>query len=172
MNHELLEVFKSNAQFKYHAKSCYSTFLKKANRFKPPASLNEDINVNTEPTSELQKPKRRKLSREKVSTSVRPEDKPCIICNCMKKHNVQLRYRISTKSRAVVFINAYKLNLDDVFSRCSVFNDPEDIFAADIMYHKNCMSHYLSQYHRRVSMVIDNLEAEDQSCDNDVQIPV
>ena len=53
MNHELLEVFKSNAQFKYHAKSCYSTFLKKANRFKPPASLNEDINVNTEPSSEL-----------------------------------------------------------------------------------------------------------------------
>ena len=52
--------------------------------------------------------------------------------------------------------------MDTVFTRCSLYKCPGDIYAADLYYHNQCMSRYILQYKRRVNLVLDHL-ADDES---------
>ena len=63
---------------------------------------------------------------------------------------------------------AIKLDLDEVYTRCSTCKIVEHIFAADIVSHKNCMKRYLLQYQRNAEEIINYEEADDDS-DVDVE---
>ena len=42
--------------------------------------------------------------------------------------------------RAGLFLRATKFNIDAVFTKVPIFDKPDDLFAADIMSHKQCMN--------------------------------
>ena len=63
--------------------------------------------------------------------------------------------RISEARRASLFLSTIKFNKDEIFTRCLLFGSPGDIFAADIMYHKNCLSNYLRKFEREVEMIMN-----------------
>ena len=39
-----------------------------------------------------------------------------------------------------LFLRAIKFNMDSVFIKISIFDKPDDLFAADIMSHRQCMN--------------------------------
>ena len=63
--------------------------------------------------------------------------------------------RISETRRATLFLSAIKFNKGEVFTRCILLGSPGDIFAADIVYHKNCLSNYLRKFEREVKMIMN-----------------
>ena len=63
--------------------------------------------------------------------------------------------RIIEARIASLFLSAIKFNKDEVFTRCILLGSPGDIFAADIMYHKNCLSNYLRKFERKVEMIMN-----------------
>ena len=77
-------------------------------------------------------------------------------------------HRICEEKRAELFLCAIKLNLDEVYTRCSTCKTLEHIFAADIVSQKNCMERYLLQYQRNAEEIINYDEADDDS-DIDVE---
>ena len=63
--------------------------------------------------------------------------------------------RISETRRASLSLSAIKFNKDEVFTWYILLGGPGDIFAADIMYHKNCLSNYLRKFEREVEMIMN-----------------
>ena len=63
--------------------------------------------------------------------------------------------RINEVRGASFSLPAIKFNKDEVFTRCILLGSPGDIFAVDIMYHKNCLSNYLRKFKREVEMIMD-----------------
>ena len=63
--------------------------------------------------------------------------------------------RINEARRASLFLSAIKFNKDEVFTRCILFGSPGDIFAADIMYHKNYLSNCLRKFESEVEMIMN-----------------
>ena len=49
-------------------------------------------------------------------------------------------YRLWETERAELFLRASKFNMGAVFTKVSIFVKPNDLFAADIMSHKQCMN--------------------------------
>ena len=49
-------------------------------------------------------------------------------------------YRLCETERAEMFLCATKFNMDAVFTKVSLFDKPDDLFAADITSHKQCMN--------------------------------
>ena len=74
--------------------------------------------------------------------------KPCIICNQITFKGDSNLCRICEEKRAKLFLCAIRLNLDEVYTRCSTYKTAEHIFAADKVSHKNCIKRYLLQYQR------------------------
>ena len=73
--------------------------------------------------------------------------------------------RICETKRAKQFIRAMKFNKDCVYGRSSiVYETLGDIFAADIFYHRNCMSQYILTFQRDIEDVM-NYDDTDISCD-------
>ena len=154
------------SEIRYHAISCYGTFVKACKR-----SSETQNNTDCE-TTERQVPspssspaviEPRKSKRLKVSEPV------CVICG---KNRLWVRssktiehtlYRISEKPRAQKILNAGALFQDDVFARLSTYHEigPEAVFAADVLYHATCLRNYLSIYDRKIESIIDNLAKED-----------
>ena len=65
-----------------------------------------------------------------------------------------------------MFLCAIKLNLDDVYTKCSTYKTVEHILAADIVSHKNCMKRYLLQYQRNAEEII-NYDDDDEYAGTD-----
>ena len=42
-----------------------------------------------------------------------------------------------------------------LLSQCIPLGSPGDIFVADVMYHKNCLSNYLRKFQREVEMIMN-----------------
>ena len=49
-------------------------------------------------------------------------------------------YRLCEMEREELFLRATKFNMDIVFTKELVFDKPDDLFASDIMSHKQCMN--------------------------------
>ena len=73
----------------------------------------------------------------------------------MKSRGDTKLMRISEARRASLFLPAIKFDKDEVFTRCILLGSPGDIFAADIMYHKNCLSNYLRKFEPEVEMIMN-----------------
>ena len=81
---------------------------------------------------------------------------PCIICNNYKRKGDNKRVRICENRRAKLLSSATKFFKDTVYNRCSLFGNIGDVFAADILYHKNCMSSYILKFDREVDQLINS----------------
>ena len=64
----------------------------------------------------------------------------CIICGNKTFRKDSKLYRLCETERAELFLRATKFNMDAVFTKVSIFDKPDDLFAADIMSHKQCMN--------------------------------
>ena len=148
---------------KYHVNTCYARYQKTKQRFStkklifpsPPGS-SKDVQS---PDCEINRPKRRKILDNKE-----PREKPCIICNQIKCKGDIRKLRICEPRRAKQLLTAVKFNNDDVYTRCILYKTIGDVFAADLVYHKNCMTNYLVKFHRDVS---DLLDENDEQCNDD-----
>ena len=73
----------------------------------------------------------------------------------MKSRSDTKILRVSVARSASIFLSAIKFNKDEVFTRCILLGSSEDIFAADIMYHKSCLSNYLRKFEGEVEMIMN-----------------
>ena len=89
-----------------------------------------------------------------ASTSVVKES-PCIVCTHVKSKGDAKRMRICEARRARLFLSAIKYNKDDAYTRCSLLQDIGDVFVADLMYHKKCLSNYLCRFERETEEILN-----------------
>ena len=89
--------------------------------------------------------------------------KICITCQKIYSGKDNKLYRLCENDRADLFLSATIFNLDEVFTRASLYDTKEKLFAADILSHKKCMNRYLLQYKRDMDRNISyNLEDFDE----------
>ena len=55
-------------------------------------------------------------------------------------------FRMCEDCRAKLFLAATHFNLDSVYTRMSIDDSEEKLFAADIVSHRYCINRYLLQY--------------------------
>lgn len=123
----------------YHL-DCYKKYCLKAQRIKKKEFTVKD--------SSPEESDAREQVERRHSTRQQREGDWCIICG-NKKYKGDLRLlRICEKERAEKFLLATRYFQDEVFSRTSTCDDVQSVFAADILYHSACMSHYLIKYSR------------------------
>ena len=149
------------SDIKYHL-VCFKPYMLRSersqNRHEPTAGSSiVDPVTNIDDT--LTSPKTKK-KRESQDGSV------CIICSKPRFKGDANLYRICEASRAKVFLSAIQYNMDDVYTKCSIYKTKEHIFAADIVSHKGCMKRYLIQYQRKMEEIMRC----DCSTDNDSNI--
>ena len=63
--------------------------------------------------------------------------------------------RISEAIRVSLFVPAINFIKNKVFTRCILLGSTGDIFAANIMHHKNCLSNYLRKFEREVEVIMN-----------------
>lgn len=64
--------------------------------------------------------------------------------------------------RAKQFLPAIRFNKDNVFARCILYKTVGDIFAAGVVYHKNCMTNFIVKFQRNVNKIFD---CNDEYCE-------
>ena len=67
-------------------------------------------------------------------------EKPCIFCNKFKYQGDSKSYCVSEVNIAKTLLKAANFNKDSVHTRCILFKNARDVFAADIIYHSNCLN--------------------------------
>ena len=98
----------------------------------------------------------RRSKLQKVDTTLPAQSKPCVICNNLKRKGDNKREPICENRRAKLFLLPTKFFKDTVYDRCSLLGNIGDEFAADILYHKNCMSYYIVKFDREVDQLINS----------------
>ena len=152
----------------YLVNTCYPSYVKLRKR-----AENKDIKHQAcnddhaeEGIARDQRAKRRKIE----FTSVK--EKPCIICDKMKHKGDNNKIRVCERRSAQKLLSATRFFKDDVHTRCVLLESPGDVFAADIPYHKNCMSSYILKFKRELEWVMmddeDNVDDSVEALFNDV----
>ena len=78
----------------------------------------------------------------------------CIICSKSKCKSDTKFYTISEHHRAKILLLATRFFKDDVQTRCIFLKIPGDVFVADVMYHKNCLSGYVLKFRQGVELIM------------------
>ena len=60
-----------------------------------------------------------------------------IICNVVSKNKDREKVCLSERNRVKTFLTAMKFNEDEVHQRCILYENPGDIFAADLYVHQD-----------------------------------
>lgn len=139
----------------YHLHSCFSSYRKKWERAKKRSLDHEPSDPSPSTTSYINhtnRPKRSKL----LSTQPSPNEKTCIICYHIKCHGDSKRYRVSERDCANNLLKATAFYKDIVQTRIVFLETIEDVFAADIMYHKGCLRKYLKGFQRDVDALMSS----------------
>ena len=147
-------------RIQYHVKTCYSKYKKQGERHEKAQKRNAEDEPEVSPvTSPVTRAK-----RAKSIVSPEPKDKPCIICNFVKHQGELQRFRIESPEVANRMLKAVNFNKDIVHTRMIFMKEIGDIFANDVMYHRNCMNKYINQFERDVEKLLaDDFESEKQS---------
>ena len=149
LNDELLEGIpdSQHQNIKYHVNTCYPRYMRSKERLekktkivpKTPKFSDEPLRCSS--TSSEGRFKRRKLMGNE-NTSIASEEKPCVISNQMKFRGGTKTLRICEATRANL-PSAIKFNKDVGYTCCALIEKPGDVYAAHVMYRKNCLSNYL-----------------------------
>ena len=99
---------------------------------------------------EVTRPKRMKVEPQNV------KEKPCVICNKMKMKGDVQWHRVCEAKRAKKLLSAMRFFKDEVSDRCILLETSGDVFAADIMYHPNCLRNYLLRFKREVEFIVND----------------
>ena len=87
----------------------------------------------------------------------------------MKCQSDAKRYRISDLAPAKNSIKAANFNKDCVHTRIVFLKTAGDVFAADIMHHKNYLNKYIKRFQRDVETLME-FEHEDQADESQLKI--
>lgn len=133
---------REKAGIQYHLKTCYSTYNKsRAWEVIRQRKLDELHQLEeSSSTAQSPKPSCSRPIRQKIVRKISPREKTCIICNNMTSKRDSNRHQLSGPEKAELFLSAHKFNKDVVHTRCILYQKIEDHFAANIIYHKSCMS--------------------------------
>ena len=144
---------------KYHVKPCFSNYKKKGERYNQTRKQKAESSTLSPLSSPTNHPKRSKVANPPTDL----KDKPCVICDHMKCQGESKRYRIGDASRAKKLLKAAAFNKDSVQTRIIFMKTVGDVFAADIMYHNNCLIKYFMQFQRDVDALMEiNFDDPDQ----------
>ena len=67
----------------------------------------------------------------------------CVICQTQYcKKDIKL-FRLCKVERATLFLSATRFSMDSVYTRTSVYENKEQLFAADILTHKQYTNRYV-----------------------------
>lgn len=154
----LLEGVEELDKIKYHLKPCFANYVKRKKRAEKKRD-NENNGRESTPdneasTSEKTQQEVRSSKRSKLD-STNLNDSHCIVCNQAKCRGVTKKFRMCEAKRARLFLSAIKYNKDEVYTRCSLLQNIGDVYAADIMYHKNCLSNYLRKFEREIEEILN-----------------
>ena len=78
--------------------------------------------------------------RSKRQKSNGNRNNECVICGKRPFRKDSKLYRLCETERAELFLRVTKFNLDVALTKVSIIDEPDDLFAADIMSHKLCMN--------------------------------
>ena len=132
---------------KYHVKSCSAKYKRSGERYtETPTSNKREASPESAPFSPTSTLKRVKNYSE-------CEEKPCIFCNQFKCQGDTKKYRISEINVAKTLLKAANFNKDSVHTQCILFKNVGDVFAVDVMYHRNC----LNKYFKKIRYDVDSL---------------
>lgn len=140
---------KTDELFSYHmSNNCYKSYTdkNKAERAAKKVREQEKLNSNVAEIAEQNEAHTSAstpniVTRSKLyqsSGAVAPGNVECIIC-CSGSFHDQNKYRICERDRANRFLEITRYNKDDVFTRTSHLQTADNVFAADLYYHKNCL---------------------------------
>ena len=93
---------------------------------------------------------------KRVKTTVNVWEKPCIFCNQLKYLGDTNRYRVSEVNNSKTLLKAANSNKDSVNTQCILFKKVGDVFAANVMYHSNCLNKYCYDVNCLMAFTIEN----------------
>ena len=148
------------SDIKYHVNTCYPRYVRQKEQEEKRKNAQNDCQSTSQDipdlTLENQIPEQR-AKRRKMHKSTDCENK-CIICDQRSYKGDEKKLRISVMKRAKQFLSATKFFKDDVYTRTIFLNNVGDVFAADILYHRNCLSNYILKFRRDLQLIMDNEE--------------
>ena len=68
-------------------------------------------------------------------------------------HGKEQQSRTETEKRAWKYLTATNFHKDATYQRTILCEEPKDIFAADVMYHRKCMNSYIQRALRQLEKV-------------------
>ena len=134
---ELLKDITDLSVIQYHSNGCYKPYTLQTQRELENRKQKEHRTENNEAEISVLVEQDRRSKRQKSNDNRSNE---CIICGKKTFRKDSKLYRLCETERAELFLRARKLNVDAVFTKVSIFDKPDDLFAADIMSHKQCMN--------------------------------
>ena len=147
---------------RYHVNNCYARYAsskrradKRTSILQECSSVPENAGEPSEPPPSTTRPKRRKSKDEENILLSEPRNRPCCVCNCIKSKGDKKRYRICERRWASRFLATIKFNKDVTYTRYSYMETVGDVFAADVMYHVNCLTKYLRSFERAVEDILN-----------------
>ncbi|KAF3832800.1 hypothetical protein F7725_026465, partial [Dissostichus mawsoni] len=146
---------------KYHTSSCYRTFQR--DMAKTDSTQPLEPGPSQQSSTPIDDTSERRSTRIKSSPSVTKN--VCIICGAdiktVNQKKIHKTYRICEKPIAQKMLNAANLFKDRVYNETAAMCDVNDVFAADIRYHKHCCKEYFYKYHAKIEEILRNMEMED-----------
>ena len=134
---ELLKGITDLSVIQYHSNGCYKPYTLQARR-----EL-ENIKNGKNIEQKIMKPKVQcyqnsvRQKRQKLNDN---RSNKSIICGNKTFRKDSKLYRLCETERAELFLRATKFNMDAVFTKVSIFDKADYLFAADIMSHKQCIN--------------------------------
>ena len=128
---ELLKGITDLSVIQYHCNGCYKPYTLQTQRELENRKQKEHRTENNEAESSVLVEQDRRSKRQKSNDNRSDE---CIVCGSKTFRKDRKLYRLCETERPETF------NMDAVFIKVSIFDKPDDLFAADIMTHKQCMN--------------------------------
>lgn len=146
-------------KIQYHPNTCYQKYIRQAQRTEEKRKKTTEREREEKPENETKvihapQSKRRRSSVEMANTM-------CIVCNQKKCKGETKLYRVCVVKRAKQLLRATNYFKDDVHTRCIYLESPDDVFAADIMYHNHCLSGYLLKFKREIESMMAESDNDD-----------
>lgn len=101
------------------------------------------------------------------------QDLKCIVCDKAREttgDRERMLFRFCEKESARDFIDAFTIFDDDVARRCVLMKTEQDIWANDVLYHKNCLKKYMRRYRYKCSLVLNALEKAEERLEVDTRV--